>query len=254
MNRALTAAITSTFLVLAGAACASAGEEIWYDGSTDTSGEDTHDTAGPDLADAHDAADPGTDTGADPLPEPYDAPDGSPDPTADPGEDLEDEPDAASDPSSDAVTDASTTCPGSCTASPVTSCSSDVAVVGHYVGGTKTVCIEAGDGSAIRLALMSYEVTNWTLAGAVHRVSALDVYGHDGIGTLSGTSGIPTTTHGTGGTCNPYSYAGSMGDCPAHTGWTGCIYGVPATSVCHMEIGLSSECSYPSYSCLSINP
>jgi hypothetical protein len=142
-----------------------------------------------------------------------------------------------------------------CTASPVDSCGSDAVVVGHYNEGDRTVCVEQGDSSSFSLALMSYEVSNWTLSGATWRIDELAVFGYDGIGTITGNDGIPTTTQVSwGGECYPYDYASSMGDCPAHTGWAGCMFGVAQSDVCHMEIGLASECSYPSYTCLAIAP
>jgi hypothetical protein len=143
----------------------------------------------------------------------------------------------------------------SCTASPVGGCESDAVVVGHYEGGSRTVCVEEGDSSSFDLALMSYEVTSWTLTGATSRVAELAVFGYDGVGAITGNDGIPTTVQeGSSGDCNPYDYSSSMGDCPAHTGWAGCMFGVAQDQVCHMETGLASECSYPDFSCLSINP
>jgi hypothetical protein len=127
--------------------------------------------------------------------------------------------------------------------------------VGHYEGGDRTVCIEPGDVSSFKLALMSYEITSWTLSGETARVEELVVYGYDGVGVVSGNDGIPTMIQeGFSAGCNPYDYASSMGDCPAHTGYTGCVFGVDQDQVCHMEIGLSSECSYPDFGCLSIDP
>ena len=53
---------------------------------------------------------------------------------------------------------------------------------------------------------------------------------------------------------DPYNYAMSMGDCPAHTGYAGAVFGVPQASVCHEEQGLPGACGYPMYSCLSVDP
>jgi hypothetical protein len=142
-----------------------------------------------------------------------------------------------------------------CTASPAGVCASDAVVVGHYQGGNRTVCIGQGDGTPFELALMSYETTSWTLTGAVARVTQIQVYTVDPFGGITGNAGIPTSIQQGGSSpADPYTYSGSMGDCPAHTGYTGAVFGVPQASVCHMEIGLPSQCSYPSYSCLSISP
>lgn len=145
-------------------------------------------------------------------------------------------------------------CPG-CTVSPAPVCMSTAVVVGHYEGGNKTVCIAAGDGSSFDLALMSYDPTNWTLVGAINRVTKIQVYSYDPGTTIQGNGAIPTSLQ-TGGNvpANPYNYAMSMGDCPAHTGYTGAVFGVPQAEVCHMESGLAGQCSYPGYACLAISP
>jgi hypothetical protein len=102
---------------------------------------------------------------------------------------------------------------------------------------------------------MAYEVTEWALAGAVCRVSQLQIYGYDGVGTVVGNDDIPTDIQiASDGPCDPYTYADSMGDCEAHTGYAGCVFGADASNVCHMELGLVSECSYPDYGCLRITP
>jgi hypothetical protein len=148
----------------------------------------------------------------------------------------------------------STSCAG-CTASPVGACATDAVVVGHYEGGNRTVCVSQGDGTPFQLALMSYETTSWTLTGAVGRVAAIQVYTFDAFGGITGNAGIPTSIQQGGSMpADPYDYAMSMGDCPAHTGYAGAVFGVPQASVCHMEMGLPSQCSYPSYACLSISP
>jgi hypothetical protein len=145
-------------------------------------------------------------------------------------------------------------CPG-CTASPVGPCGTDVVVVGHYEGGDRTVCIGQGDGSTFKLALMSYETTAWTLAGAIQRVTQIQVYSFDAFGSIMGNGNIPTMIQAGGAVpANPYDYAMSMGECPAHTGYAGAVFGVAQASVCHMEEGLPSACSYPNYTCLSISP
>lgn len=146
-------------------------------------------------------------------------------------------------------------CDAACTPSPVGGCGSDVVVVGHYAGGDRTVCVSQGDGTPFSLVLMSYETTNWSLGGATNRVTALQVYSVDALGALMGNGAIPTQTQQGGSVpANPYSYAQSMGECAAHTGYAGAVFGEPEGNVCHMEAGLAGECSYPAYSCLSISP
>src|SRR4051812_24091846 len=114
-----------------------------------------------------------------------------------------------------------------CTASLVGPCASGVAVVGHYAGGARTVCIEQGDNSPFELALMSYETTNWTLSGATGRITKIQVYTYDPAGSITGNAGIPTMVQVGGAIpANPYNYAMSMGDCPAHTGYAGAVFGV----------------------------
>ena len=142
-----------------------------------------------------------------------------------------------------------------CTVSPAGPCTSDVVVVGHYEGGTRTICIAPGDGSPFQLALMSYEATAWVLGGATYRVSQIQVYGLDPGGSISGNGAIPTAIQ-TGGSvpADPYDYAMSMGDCPAHTGYAGAVFGVLQASVCHEEQGLPDACGYPAYACLQIDP
>ncbi len=141
-----------------------------------------------------------------------------------------------------------------CTVSPVTGCASGVVVIGHYGGGARTIDIAAGS-TSFKLALLSYDPTSWTLTGATTRVSSLQIFTYDAGTTIAGNTGISTTIQtGPTGTCSPYTYAGSMGECPAHTGWAGCKFSVAGTSACHMEVGLTGACSYPTYSCLRIAP
>jgi len=130
-----------------------------------------------------------------------------------------------------------------------------VVVVGHYAGGARTVCIEQGDSSFFALALMSYETTDWTLSGATGRITKIQVYTFDPPGMVSGNAGIPTSVQ-VGGSfpANPYDYAMSMGDCAAHTGYAGAVFGVPQAAVCDVELGLPGACGYPSFSCLSVDP
>ena len=166
--------------------------------------------------------------------------------------------DADSDSDTDSDTGTDTDSSGdciACTTSPAGSCAYNVIAVGHYQGGNRTVCIETGDGSSFSLALLSYEVTNWTVIGATSRISEIAVYGYDGIGTISGNGGITTTTWlGSSAGCDPYSYASTMSDCNAHLGFASCVFSVSLSNVCHMEIGLPNACGYPSYSCLGIDP
>lgn len=144
---------------------------------------------------------------------------------------------------------------GGCTPSPVGSCASDVVVVGHYEGGTRTVCVEAGDGTPFELALMSYETTEWQLGGEIGRISQIQIYSVDPFGSIAGNGAIPTSIQVGGSVpADPYAYAPSMGDCPAHTGYTGAVYGVPQPEVCHMETGLPGACGYPAYACLAVDP
>lgn len=142
-----------------------------------------------------------------------------------------------------------------CVASLAPACGSSAVVVGHYEGGGKTICIAQGDGSTFDLALMSYDPTSWSLTGAVNRINKIQIYSFDPGTTIQGNGAIPTSLQ-TGGSvpANPYSYAMSMGDCPAHTGYAGAVFGVPQADVCHMEAGLPDACSYPGYACLSISP
>lgn len=241
--------------ILLCASCAAAEDNgIHGDAGTD-SVQDGHEVPG------DTAVDTGWDTDAvaDTVPDTEVPPDTSTDPDAtdtsvDPdATDTYTDPDVDPDTSVDIPTDGWVPCP-ICLRSMAPACTSNVAVVGHYVGGTKTICIMDGDGSAIRLALMSYDVTNWELAGALYRLPEVHVYGHDGIGTIT-APGVTVHTYGPGGTCDPYTYASSMGDCDAHTGWTSCIFGgIPPSDVCHMESGIASECNYPTYTCLAIDP
>lgn len=146
-------------------------------------------------------------------------------------------------------------CDAACVPSPVAGCAGDVVVVGHYQGGNRTVCVSQGDGTPFSLALMSYETTNWSIGGATARVTALQVYSVDALGTITGNGGIPTQTQQGGAVpADPYDYAQSMGECAAHTGYAGAVFGETQGNVCHMETGLASECSYPAYTCLSISP
>lgn len=143
---------------------------------------------------------------------------------------------------------------GACTKSVVGACSSGAVVVGHYEGGSRTVCIQDGAGT-FDLALMSYETTDWTLVGAVNRIDTLQIYTYDAFGSVNGNGGITTDIQQGGNVpANPYAYAGSMGDCPAHTGYAGQVFGTAQGNVCHQELGLGSECSYPNYACLEIAP
>lgn len=143
---------------------------------------------------------------------------------------------------------------GGCTVSPVSGCASGAVVIGHYAGGARTIDIAPGS-TSFKLALLSYDPSSWTLTGATTRVTSLQIFSYDAGTTIAGNAGIPTTIQtGPTGTCSPYTYAGSMGDCPAHTGWAGCKFSVAATSTCHMETGLGGACSSPSYSCLRIAP
>lgn len=144
--------------------------------------------------------------------------------------------------------------PAGCTASPVAGCASGVVVIGHYAGGSRTIDIAAGS-TSFQLVLVSYDPSSWALTGATSRVSSLKIFSYDAGTTITGNAGIPTAIQtGTGGACSPYSYASSLGDCAAHTGYAGCVASVPASSTCHMEMGLSGACGYPTYSCLHIAP
>ena len=72
---------------------------------------------------------------------------------------------------------------------------------------------------------------------------------------ITGNAGIPTSTQVGGSVpADPYDYAMSMGDCPAHTGYAGAVFGVPQASVCDVETGLQDACGYPAFSCLAIDP
>jgi hypothetical protein len=144
--------------------------------------------------------------------------------------------------------------PAGCTNSPVSSCASGVVVIGHYAGGSRTIDIAAGS-TSFQLVLLSYDPSSWALSGATSRVSSLKIFSYDAGTTITGNAGIPTTIQtGPTGSCSPYTYASSMGDCAAHTGYAGCVDSVTASSTCHMEIGMSGACGYPSYSCLHIAP
>ena len=141
-----------------------------------------------------------------------------------------------------------------CTTSPVGTCASGVVVVGHYSGGSKTVDVAPG-ATAFKLALLSYDKTSWTLSGAVARVSRIEIFSYTAGTTIAGNAGIPTTIQtGPTGTCSPYTYATTMGECAAHTGWAGCKFAVAATAVCNAELGLSGACAYPTFTCLRISP
>jgi hypothetical protein len=141
-----------------------------------------------------------------------------------------------------------------CTPAVAPACGSTAVVVGHYSGGPRTVCIQPGGGT-FDLALMSYETTQWTLAGDVARVAQLQIYSFDAFGSITGNGGIPTAIQMGGSVpADPYDYSMSMGDCPAHTGYTGAVFGEAQANVCHMEMGLPSQCSSPTYSCLLIDP
>ncbi len=145
-------------------------------------------------------------------------------------------------------------CPG-CTQATVGACASGVVTVGHYEGGSRTICIAQGNGTGFDLARMSYDASNWTLTGAVGRIKNLQVYSYDPATTVAGNAGVPTGIQIRGGSpADPYAYAQSMGDCPAHTGYAGAVFGVPQANVCHEETGLPGACSYPSYTCLAISP
>jgi hypothetical protein len=142
-----------------------------------------------------------------------------------------------------------------CTLSPAGDCVSDSVVVGHYSGGDRTVCIEVGDGSPINLVLMSYETTNWTLGGEVSRLAALQIYSYDPPGTVTGNGMVPAMIQQGGSVpADPYDYAMSMGDCPAHTGYTGEVFGDGQANVCHQNASLLGGCSDPAYTCLAIDP
>jgi len=119
----------------------------------------------------------------------------------------------------------------------------------------RTVCIDEGDATPFVLVLMSYEITDWILAGYTGRVSELRVWAYDGIGDIVGNDDIPTETElCCSGPCDPYDYSDTMGDCVAHTGYSSCVYDVAQDQVCHMELGLYSECSYPEFTCLRVDP
>jgi hypothetical protein len=47
---------------------------------------------------------------------------------------------------------------------------------------------------------------------------------------------------------DPYNYSGSMGDCPAHTGYTGAVFGVPQSAVC------DENCAIANATCVVITP
>jgi hypothetical protein len=130
-------------------------------------------------------------------------------------------------------------------------------VIGRYEGGNRTINIPAGV-ATFRLCLMSYEPTNWTLTGAVGRITQLEIYGFDAGSTITGNGGIPTNicTPCAGGCacsagCSPYTYSGSMGDCAAHTGYAACRWGITAAQVSHVTSGLG--CGYPAWSCVTVN-
>jgi hypothetical protein len=132
--------------------------------------------------------------------------------------------------------------------SPTTSCGSNVAVVGQYSGGDRTVCIDQGDKAPFQLALLSYSAAAWVLTGAVDRVSAVQVYSYDN-GTTCESFGAPVHIQISGSSpANPYSYGSSMGQCATHTGYAGAVFGVDQSAVCHMNCGLSG------YTCLQIDP
>jgi hypothetical protein len=102
---------------------------------------------------------------------------------------------------------------------------------------------------------MSYETTNWSIGGATNRIGSIQVYGFDPLGTVTGNGGIPTALqHGGAVPANPYDYAPSMGDCPAHTGYAGAVYNLPQANVCDEETGLVGACGYPTFTCLQIDP
>ena len=154
-----------------------------------------------------------------------------------------------------AFCDGVTDCEG-CTPSQVDGCESNAVVVGHNVGGDRTVCVDEGNGIAFRLAVISHDTTNWTFEGAVWRLSEIQIWGYDPIGTVRGADSVPTTLNEwyPAMACDPHNYGDSLSDCAAHTGWAGCVFDVDPSTVCHMELGLQWECSQPYYSCLSIDP
>jgi len=162
---------------------------------------------------------------------------------------------ALDDGSSDVAPDGDTALPDTsgCTPSPVSSCTTGTVLVGHYTGGERTIAIEPGT-KLFTLTLMSYETTNWTLIGATGRILKIQIYSYDPVGTITGNSGIPTTTQVGTGTCDPFKYGSSMSDCASHVGYASCIHAVVTSKVCHMETGLTGACGTPSYSCLLINP
>lgn len=142
-----------------------------------------------------------------------------------------------------------------CTLSPAPACGSNVAVVGHYDGGSRTICIAKGDGTPFELALLSYDPTTWTLVGEVSRVTSLQVYSYEPGTTVQGAGAVPTNIQISGSSpADPYDYSMSLGDCPAHTGYAGAVFGAPQAEVCHMETGLPGACSGPDYTCLAITP
>ncbi len=245
----------SLLLVLGLTGCAVASEDAPAGGPRDTAGSDgagdtAADGAGGDASKTDSS--PGTDSGTTDTTTPDTAtPDTGTGPV-DTGTPDTGTPDTGT--TDTGTTDTGTPDTGGCTVSPVVGCSSGAVVIGHYAGGPRTIDIVPGS-TNFKLALLSYDASSWTLTGATTRVTSLQIFSYAAGTTIAGNGGIPTTIQtGPTGTCNPYSYATSLGECPAHTGWAGCKFSVPSTSVCNMESGLTGACSYPTYSCLRIAP
>ena len=137
----------------------------------------------------------------------------------------------------------------SCKPSPTSSCSSGVATAGQYDGGSRTVCIERGTMTSLKLALLTYAKASWILTGAVSRLSTVQVYSYDPGTTCVGGGAVPVAIQIAGSIpADPYSYGSAMSECSVHTGYAGAVFGVEQSQVCDLN------CNLYSYTCLSINP